>query len=258
MQPRPRIIKMAIGPLGLNHLHRRNPWVALAWSVALPGLGHVYCHALIKGFILISWEILVNHLGRINQAIYLTVLGHPDKARLILDYRWAPVYPIFYMLAIWDSYRLAVELNRLCTLEEQQPVRQFASMLMTPYDTVFLNRRNPWLAAFFSLFLGGAGHFYNCRLVKALILMGWHLAVWLKSGLNLALIATLQGNWAEVHALIDYQWLLFLPSIHLFNIWSAYSDCVETNKLHAEEQAYARRQNTEHKPVTTGPPPCES
>jgi hypothetical protein len=249
----PRYRKMVINVWGINWLHKRNPWVAMACSIALPGLGHFYCGAYFRGFTLMSWEITVNQIGRVNHAIFLTALGHLDKAQAVLNYRWAMIYPVFYVLAMWDSYRLAVDMNKLVEIEERQPVRQFAVMDMISIETTFLSKKNPWLAAILSIFLGGAGHFYNFKIIKAVMLMGWHLAVWLNAGLNLALLETLHGNWKAVHQVIDYQWLLFWPSMHLFNIWNAYSDTVELNKLYNEEVEYFIRRVTAQEPPDPTP-----
>lgn len=251
MQVRPRYTKVHISPWGINWLHKRNPWVALACSVALPGLGHFYCGAYFRAFTLMSWEIVVNQLGRVNHAIFLTVLGHADKAQQVMNYRWALIYPVFYMLGMWDSYRLAVDLNKMVEIEERQPVREFKVMALTTFEITFLSKKNPWVSVFLSVFLGGAGHFYNFKLVKALMLMGWHLGVWLNAGINRALLATLQGDWQQVHHVIDYQWLLFWPSMHLFNIWNAYSDTVELNKLYEEEHEHFLRQATGQEPPTS-------
>jgi len=239
-----RYTKMRMSPLGTEHLHRRNPWVALACSIALPGLGHFYCGAYIRGAILMSWEIAVNQYGRVNLAILLSTLGHESEAQAMVRYQWALMYPLFYVLSMWDSYCLATDLNKLTELEERQRERQFATMSLTAVEINCLGPRNPWVAAFLSMVLAGAGHLYNNQLIKAFILMGWHIAIWLNSGLNDALIATLHGNWAEVHRLVDYQWLLFLPSIHIFNVWNAYHDAVELNNLYEEGVTYYLRQVT--------------
>lgn len=232
---KPRYLKMALSNLGPNHIHKRNPWVAIAASIALPGFGHFYCHSYLRGAILMSWEIIVNQMGRINHGILLTVLGHYDKAQVVVDYRWAIIYPVFYVLAIWDSYRVAVDINKLVELEERQPVRHFSPMSLTSVEIVFLSKKNPWAASFLSLVMGGAGHFYNWKLFKALIMMGWHLVTMVNAGIGLAAISMFQGNWDEVHAVIDYQWLLFVPSIVVFNAWNSYVDSVELNKLYEEE-----------------------
>ncbi|HYG58438.1 MAG TPA: hypothetical protein VD902_10295 [Symbiobacteriaceae bacterium] len=244
---KPRYLKMKLSPMGISWLHLRNPWMALACSIALPGLGHFYCGAYLRGFLLMSWEITVNHLGRVNQAIFLTLMGHADKAQQVVDYEWVLIYPVFYVLAMWDAYRLCVDLNNRCESEKRQAKRQFEVMALSMMDLTILGKRNPWMALFLSLLLGGGGHFYNFSLVKAVMLMGWHLAIWLNSGMNQAIVAMAKGNWEQVHQVLDYQWLLFFPSIHVFNMWNAYSDTVELNKLYEEEQEYFLHQVTASK-----------
>lgn len=252
---RPRYTKMMISPVGVVFLHKRNPWVALACSIALPGLGHFYCGAYTRGAILMSWEIIVNQFGRVNLAIMLSSLGHYAEAQAVVRYEWAVMYPLFYILSMWDSYRLAVDLNNVAELEERQHTRSFATMSLTWTEVNVLRRRKPWVAAFLSLLLAGAGHLYNFQLVKALVLMGWHIAIFLNSGLNNAAIATMHGNWSEVHRLIGYQWLLFLPSIHVFNVWNAYHDAVELNNLYEEGVTYFLKQVTSGMPADKQPAP---
>lgn len=239
-----RYTKMTLGPLGTVHIHRRHPWVAMACSIALPGLGHFYCGAYLRGSILMTWEIIVNQYGRVNLGILLSSLGYQAESQAVVRYQWAMMYPLFYVLSMWDSYRLAADLNKVYELEERQRQRQFTPLSLSMVEVNYLGPRNPWVAAFLSLVLAGAGHLYNFQLIKAFILMGWHIAIWLNSGLNNALIASLHGNWAEVHRLVDYQWLLFLPSIHVFNVWNAYLDAVELNNLYEEGATYYLRQVT--------------
>jgi hypothetical protein len=251
----PRYPRAVVSPFGVAFIHKRNPWVAAACSVALPGLGHFYCGAYARGFILMTWEIIVNQMGRINLSIFLTCMGHLQEARAVMLYRWAIIYPVFYILAIWDAYRLAAALNKVLELEERQPNRALPPPVkLGVYEFTAVTRRNPWMAAFLSLFLGGGGHFYNGRLLKAVMLMSWHLAVWLNSGLNKALIATVTGHWGQVHQVVDYQWLLFWPSMHMFNVWNAYSDCVELNSLCEEETEVFLRQVTGVEPAAQPPP----
>ncbi len=233
-----RLIKMSLHPLGLQYLNRRNPWAAAWWSVALPGLGHFYNGSFLKGFILMSWEIVVNLQSNLNLAIYHTLLGNPDLAREVLNIRWAILYPPVYMLAIWDAYRVTVEGNKLWDLERLQQHRYFDYHTMTFYGQNMLVRRNPWVAAFWAAALGGAGHFHNMQLVKGIMLMSWHLAIWLNSGMSKAVFYTLIGRTDLIAEVINYQWLLFWPSVHMFNVWNAWVDCIGLNNLYDEAELH--------------------
>lgn len=241
MKPSIPYVKMALHPFGLDGLHRRNPWAAAWWSVALPGLGHFYLGSNAKGLILMVWEIVVNTMSNLNLAIYHALLGHPEVSREVLVMKWAVIYPPVYMLAVWDAYRCAVSNNRICELEELQAERVFQSHTLSFYGQNALSRRNPWVAFFWSLLLGGAGHFYNMQLIKGVILMGWHFVISQQSGLSEAIVHTLLGQWDLAKQCVDYQWLLFWPSIHMFNVWNAYVDCVEQNKLSDEALLYRLR-----------------
>lgn len=238
MTNRLRYVKMSMHPLGLHGLARRSPWAAAWWSVALPGLGHFYLGSFTKGFIFMVWEIGVNTMANLNLAIYHSILGNFEQAQEVLVLKWAVLYPGVYLLAIWDAYRVAVENNRLYDLERLQEQRYFEYHTKAWYGSNWLLKCNPWWAAFWSVILGGGGHFLNMQLLKGVILMGWYLLISIQSGLSEAAIHTLLGQYEMAHQVVDYQWLLFWPSIHMFNIWDAYEDCVQQNKLHDEALYY--------------------
>lgn len=204
----------------------------------MPGLGHLYLGSFTKGIILMTWEIVVNAQANLNLAIYYSLLGNGEQAKQVLDLQWALLYPPFYMVTVWDAYRLAVENNRLYDLERLQSQRAFQYHTRAFYGQNMLQTRNPWMAVFWAAMLGGAGHFHNMQLLKGTVLMGWYLVVAIKSGLNIALYHTLTGEFDLAKQVVDYEWLLFWPSVYLFNIWDAYHDCVEQNKLCDEAQYY--------------------
>lgn len=246
-----RLAKMSLSPWGLNFLHRRNPWAAAWWSVALPGLGHLYCGSYVKGLVLMSWEIAINLQGNLNLSIYHTLLGDTEMAKQVLNMRWTILYPPIYLLSVYDAYRVAVETNKLYDLERLQRSRYFEFHTMTFLGQNMLLRRNPWVAAFWALTLGGAGHFHNMQLLKGLVLMMWHMAIWIESGMSQAVALTLLGRTAEIGQVINYEWLLFWPSIHMFNVWNAWVDCVDQNNLYDEAELHwmrAQVQTTEQKP----------
>lgn len=251
-KPGIRFIRMSLHPLGLQQLHRRNPWAAAWWSVALPGLGHFYNGSYFKGFILMTWEIVVNIQSNLNLAIYHSMLGDPQMAGQVLNMRWAILYPPIYMLAVWDAYRVTVEANKLHDLERLQRQRYFEFHTMSFYGQNILLRRNPWVAAFWAAVLGGAGHFHNMQLSKGAMLMAWHLAIWLNSGMSRAVVFTLLGRTDLIPEVINYEWLLFWPSIHMFNVWNAWVDCVGSNNLYDEAELQWLREQVQK---TQEPPP---
>lgn len=111
MSGRAHIPRLVLSPFGPVYLVKVNPWVPVWWSVALPGFGHLRVGQNLTGLLLITWEILVNTQAQLNLAIFYSVLGQFDRARAILDYRWAVVYPLVYIFAIVDSYPTGLRSN---------------------------------------------------------------------------------------------------------------------------------------------------
>ena len=233
-----RYQKMILRIWGINHLHRRNPWVAAWWAAALPGLGHFYLGSYFKGFVLMTLEILINQAAHLNLAIHYSIIGQPGKAQQVLNMQYVLIYPLFYLLSIWDAYRLAVEGNRLFDLEQRQKQRRFRVQQLTFWGSHALVRRTPWVSVAMSCFTMGGGHFYNGQLFKAVILMSWHLVITIYAGAAMAFYHTLLGRPDLANQSLNYQWALFWPSIFFFNLWNSYVDCVELNRLHDEAKRY--------------------
>lgn len=228
------IPRIKLYPFGIQYVALRNPWAPVWWSVALPGFGHLLMGQNVRGLILMSWEILVNVEGNLNMAIYYSLLGEIDQARAVVRYEWLIIYPLFYIFSMFDAYRTCLDLNRLATMERLQKRRRFDRVSASWVGTTYLSHRDPAMAAIWSAALPGAGQLYADRAVKSLTLMGWYLAVVWKSGLAHAAFHTLQGNLAGSDVQIDYEWLLFWPSIYLFGIADAYSEVVEQNRIVSE------------------------
>ncbi|HYF90820.1 MAG TPA: hypothetical protein VD969_01100 [Symbiobacteriaceae bacterium] len=229
--PKQVIPRIRLYPMGMNYFTHRNPWVPVWLSVALPGFGHFFMGQNAKGAILMSWEIIVNHQAHLNMGIYYTLIGRPDLAQEIVRNEWLVIYPIFYAFAMYDSYRTCLELNRIATMERLQKRREFHHINVSFMGTTHLMRRNPTMAAFWSVAVPGLGQVFTNRGLKAVTLMGWYFAVVLQSGLAHATYHTLLGEIDEAIRVIDFQWLLFFPSIYVFGIVDAYCDTVEQNRI---------------------------
>ncbi|MGE5674870.1 MAG: hypothetical protein ACM3XM_13525 [Mycobacterium leprae] len=237
-----RIPKMNLMPYGIAYLHPRPAWRAVWLTVLLPGFGHFYAGFNLVGFVLMGWETLINTQAHLNLAIYYSLLGDGAKAAQVLRLDWAILYPFTYMYAMWDAYRVTVEGNKLCQLEERQPERFFERAKLNPMMGInFIDKRNPLIAVISGLLVGGLGHLYNYRAVKAIMLTSWHIAVMVLSRAHTALALTLTGQFEAAKQVVDYQWLLFLPSLVLFNAVNAYNDSQELNNLFDEEFEYRLR-----------------
>ncbi|MDK2917509.1 MAG: hypothetical protein PWQ37_242 [Candidatus Petromonas sp.] len=118
-----RLCKMYMSVFGIKYLHRFNPWTVAWWSAALPGLGHIHMGENLRGLLFLAGEIIINVKARINLAIFYTLIGNFQKANDVFDERWGLFYITVWVFAIYDSYRLSIEINQLCELEEMQEKR---------------------------------------------------------------------------------------------------------------------------------------
>ncbi|GGM24169.1 hypothetical protein GCM10011351_07400 [Paraliobacillus quinghaiensis] len=75
------------------------------WSIALPGFAQVLSGRLIKGFLFIGLEIIINVQSNFNEIIIMSFQGKIEQAIQHTDYQWLMFYPCLYFFAIWDAYR---------------------------------------------------------------------------------------------------------------------------------------------------------
>ncbi|MFD2043006.1 hypothetical protein ACFSTA_01650 [Ornithinibacillus salinisoli] len=119
-----QILNMKMGTWDMNFLDKRKPWVALMWSVVIPGLGHLYLHKVITGFFMFGYTVVILYLGHIPEAIHHTMTGNFDKAIQALDMQWTLYIPSIYLFILYNAYSSAVELNKLFEKEMSKYLRQ--------------------------------------------------------------------------------------------------------------------------------------
>lgn len=78
---------------------------ALFWSIALPGFAQLLSGRLLKGFLFIGLEFLVNVQSNFNEIIRLSFHGEIERAADVANYQWLMFYPCLYFFAMWDAYR---------------------------------------------------------------------------------------------------------------------------------------------------------
>lgn len=249
----PRRAKMDMGSTGINVFRKTRPWVAAWWSAALPGFGHMYLGMYIPGLILMSGEIGLNLLGGINLAILYTFTGQWHRIQESINYQGAIPYCSIFIFAIADSYRASVEINKHAFLESKQPVRGFQHSKVTQLDLNILDKRVPWVAALWSGAFAGMGHLYTHRIITGFILMGWYVAVVLMSKMGDLMIYTIFGPYDHIPQLVNYEWLLFFPSIYLYSMYDAYNHAIVYNQLFKDEQVdYLRNKYGKNPLMVTG------
>ena len=118
------IPSLNIGSWDINSLGRCKPWIALAWSFLMPGLGHLYIHKILTGFFVFGYTITVLYFGHIPQAIQFTMVGEFAQAKQIINMQWAMYLPSIYVFIVYDSYVSAVEYNKLFEKELSNYLRR--------------------------------------------------------------------------------------------------------------------------------------
>jgi len=215
---------------GTTQLHFRNPWVVAWWSAAFPGAGHILLQKYFRGFFLFIWEMVVNSRSNLNLSMVYSFNGKFEMAKEVLDLRWMALYAPVYLFAIYDSYRTCVDLNKMTFLarHEKAPMRAF---LIGPFEINYLDKRKPWIALVWSLLGPGMGQLYAHRIVNALFAtVTWIMFVYY-SNAYVALYYTLTGQFEKAGDVVDWEWLMFIPSTYFFTAYDAYVNTVESNSL---------------------------
>jgi len=226
----------------INVLHLRNPLVVAWWSCVYPGFGHLRLVSLGKGVFLFGGELLINTQAHINLAIIYSFTGNFAMAKQVLDTQLLLLYCGILVYSVWDSYRIAIEINKLSVLadHENAPV---APLFIGSAGINALEKRNPWVAAAWSAMAPGLGHLYCQTLVSAVFLMiGGGVIIYL-SHLLPAIGYTAMGQLAQAKAVIDWQWLLNVPSFWCFSVYDAFVKSVEINKMFDREQTQFLKSN---------------
>ncbi len=176
------------------------------------------------------WEVVVNSLSHLNEAIYLSMVGEFNEASEVLKEQWAILYVTVYIFAIWDSYRRTVEMNQYCVLAKRE-----GNHTIVKNDSFFefnnVSTYKPSLALGWSLLLPGLGHLYLNRLIGVVYSIGFWLFITYQSKYYQSFYYILIGDLQKANAVADPQWLLFIPSVYAFFAYDAYIQAIEMNRL---------------------------
>ncbi|NPV91216.1 MAG: hypothetical protein HPY50_10650 [Firmicutes bacterium] len=223
-------------------LHPCNPWVVVWWSAAFPGLGQLHLGRYVSGLIVFIWELTSNSFAHINTAIFYSLTGQFQLAKEVLNKEWLMAYVIAYVFAMWVSYESTVEMNKLSVLADREE-STITPMVLANASINYLAKRKPGLAAVWSAFAPGMGQLYSQRIFFGFFLAIFWLFLIIQSNLFEAAYFTMVGDFKQSKAVLDLQWLLFMPSIYGFGIYNAYVYAASINKIYETEQARYLKKN---------------
>ncbi|MEK3883202.1 hypothetical protein [Paenibacillus sp. PL2-23] len=231
----PRRPRAVLSGSGITHIQWHNPFLIAWWSASFPGFGHLILNQYIRGTLLTLTEVIVNTLAHINESMIYTFCGRFEAARDILDPRWAFPYLLIYMLAIWDSYRSALQNNKHVLLAELENAR-LKPFLLGRMEVHYMERKSPIKAALFSLAFPGFGQLYVHRILLGFYAMVWWFIYLGLSNVYIAGLRLLYGETAASTLILHPHWLLFMPSVIGGSIYHAFATTIEHNRLFRIEQ----------------------
>lgn len=231
-----RRYKAHVSIFGTTQIHLRNPWTVAMWSVAFPGFGHFLLNKYFRGFSLFLWEVYINQVIKLNQAMVYTFTGNFEAAAEVLDLKMVLMYIPVYLFAIWDSYRTTVDLNNIYKLAKREDA-QFNSFSLGAFEINYLDKRNPLMAVFWAMTIPSIGQLYVHRIILAGFTLIWTAIFMYYSHFLEGLIYLVNGNLSKSNEVLNVQWLLYLPSFYFFTIYDSYVSAIENNKLFEDEQS---------------------
>lgn len=221
--------------LGTTQLHKRNPTTIACWSLAFPGFGHLLLNKYLRGYVLILWELFINQKIHLNLAMVHTFNGQFQAARDVLDPKFMSLYIPVYLFAVYDSYRTAVDMNKIYLLAQREKGR-FSEFSIGALEINYLDKRKPWIAVAWSMGIPSLGQLYLHRIILATFIFISTLVIVWQSNLILAVHYLILGDVDTSASVLDKQWLLYYPSYYFFTIYDAYASTVENNKLFDDAQ----------------------
>ena len=229
-------------PLGLTCLQPRNPWMAAFFAFSFPGFGYLLLERYLAAFMFIGWEVFINTKAHLNLGILYSMIGRFDQAKSVLDTNWLILYITLYLFNIWDSYRLAVDLNKQYRLAKHEDA-DLPSSRVSFWDIDFRDKKRPSTALLWSILIPGTGHLYAHKMLTGLFILGATLTVTAISRIPLSIHYLAVGDFPSVLRPLDMQWAMYLPSMYTFFVYDAYGSVVEQNKLFEIEQAQFLKQH---------------
>ncbi|MDQ1911791.1 hypothetical protein RAC89_15415 [Paenibacillus sp. GD4] len=241
-----RYPKMHLSVFTLNHLSVRNPFVVMWWSAAIPGYGHMILGKYGQGFVLVVWEFFNNYNGKLNYAIYYSMIGDFTLAKQVLHQSWIILYVAVYVFTLWDSYMKTLDMNKLAQLCGHQFDLQ-PPMVIKAHGINYLRVYKPWLALLYSSFMPGLGHIYLQRLISGVFIIVFWVLTCYYSHFPEAVHMTMIGDFTGAKSVLNPEWLLFMPSLYVYGMYESYDSAKHFNHLYRMNQAEFLRKNYQHR-----------
>jgi hypothetical protein len=233
-----RFPKGILTSVNTNIAHITNPNMVLFWSAMFPGLGHILLCQYFTGAVLIIWEFFVNNYSKLNLAIVYSLTGRTDLAQHVINTKFLLWYIPVYIFCFWDVRRIAIDLNKYSILADMTgSVVKVKTISYSTFSNHYLERKNPWNAVLWSFFLPNLGYWYIHRIPSAVYATVWWLITTYYSNILPAIHFTFLGDFQKSTEMINFEWLLFMPSLYGFAMYDTFAYCNNINELFFSQQA---------------------
>jgi hypothetical protein len=224
-----------ISIFGITYLHRSNPFINAWLAASFPGFANYMLNQYARATLFTLSEVIVNTFAHVNEAIVYTFCGRFEMTKVVLKPQWAFGYLVIWLFTIWDGYRSTITHNKLCELAESDnlPIRP---LLIHPLGIQYLEQRNPLIGAIYSFFFPGLGQMYNHRFALAFYAMFWWWFYGILSNGFESFFLLLTGHLQKSIAILQPQWLLFMPSVIGGSVYHAFVTVIQHNRLFRLEQ----------------------
>ncbi|WP_028608538.1 hypothetical protein [Paenibacillus harenae] len=115
-----RIRPFLLGKSEIHYLEKKSPVKAALFAFAFPGMGHLYNHRIGLAFYAIFWWWVYLSLSGLHVSAYLLFYGKLQASTQILHPHWLLFMPSVIGGAIYHSFTIAIEHNRLFRIEQRQ------------------------------------------------------------------------------------------------------------------------------------------
>ena len=217
---------------GITYIMYHKPCIVAWWSAVFPGFGHYLLNQYARGTLLTILEVIINTGAHINEAMVYSFCGEIDLAKSVINLDWMIGYIVIYLITIGDSYRAANQFNKLVYLSI--PNLSHAKIFLS--EIRYLQIKNPFISALYSLLFPGLGQLYNHRLFLGFYAIFWWWTYILLSHAHKVLTLIILGKFDFSITMLAPHWLLFMPSVLGGSIYHAYITCVHHNILVIESQ----------------------
>ncbi|KAB7672239.1 hypothetical protein [Bacillus sp. B1-b2] len=121
-KPIPKVL--TVKPLEINYLDKRNPLVAIFWSMTIPSAGQLYLHQILSAFFTLVVTVTFIHFSHFIEGLHYLILGEFQHSTEVLHIQWLLYIPSLYFFNIYESYMNVVENNKLFEAEQKLYLKQ--------------------------------------------------------------------------------------------------------------------------------------